>query len=72
MLHFLLCLPQILLQQLERLRPVITELRQRLPECVDAGLRKLGSVLTATRGKAAKIVEQSLTESLHTLGMPRI
>ena len=36
----LLCLLQILPQQLERLRPVIAELRQRLPECVDAGLRQ--------------------------------
>ena len=34
----LLCLLQILPQQLERLRPVVAELRQRLPECVDAGL----------------------------------
>lgn len=59
------------LNRLENMESLLEESQRRCTALL-ADLRKLGSVLTATRGKAAKIVEQSLTESLHTLGMPNV
>ena len=59
------------LNRLENMESLLEESERRCTALL-ADLRKLGSVLTATRGKAAKIVEQSLTESLHTLGMPNV
>lgn len=59
------------LNRLENMESLLEESQRRCAALL-ADLRKLGSVLTATRGKAAKIVEQSLTESLHTLGMPNV
>ena len=59
------------LNRLENMESLLEESQRRCAALL-ADLRKLGSVLTATRGKAAEIVEQSLTESLHTLGMPNV
>ena len=59
------------LDRLENMESLLEESERRCTALL-AELRKKGSVLTATRGKAAKIVEQSLTESLHTLGMPNV
>lgn len=59
------------LDRLENMESLLEESERRCTALL-ADLRKKGSVLTATRGKAAKIVEQSLTESLHTLGMPNV
>ena len=59
------------LNRLENMESLLEESERRCTALL-ADLRKLGSVLTATRGKAAKIVEQSLTESLHSLGMPNV
>ena len=59
------------LNRLENMESLLEESQRRCAALL-ADLRKLGSVLTATRGKAANIVEQSLTESLHTLGMPNV
>ena len=59
------------LDRLENMESLLEESQRRCAALL-ADLRKKGSVLTATRGKAAKIVEQSLTESLHTLGMPNV
>ena len=59
------------LNRLENMESLLEESERRCTALL-ANLRKLGSVLTATRGKAANIVEQSLTESLHTLGMPNV
>ena len=59
------------LNRLENMESLLEESQRRCAALL-ADLRKKGSVLTATRGKAAKIVEQSLTESLHTLGMPNV
>ena len=59
------------LNRLENMESLLAESERRCTALL-ADLRQQGSVLTATRGKAAKIVEQSLTESLHTLGMPNV
>ena len=59
------------LNRLENMESLLEESERRCAALL-ANLRKKGSALTATRGKAAKIVEQSLTESLHTLGMPNV
>ncbi len=59
------------INRLENMESLLEESQRRCAALL-ADLRKLGSVLTATRGKAAEIVEQSLTESLHTLGMPNV
>ena len=59
------------LNRLENMESLLEESQRRCTALL-ADLRKKGSVLTATRGKAANIVEQSLTESLHTLGMPNV
>ena len=59
------------LNRLENMESLLAESERRCAALL-ADLRKKGSVLTATRGKAANIVEQSLTESLHTLGMPNV
>ena len=59
------------LNRLENMESLLEESQRRCTALL-ADLRKKGSVLTATRGKAAKVVEQSLTESLHTLGMPNV
>lgn len=59
------------LNRLENMESLLEESQRRCTALL-ADLRKKGSALTATRGKAAKIVEQSLTESLHTLGMPNV
>lgn len=59
------------LNRLENMESLLEESQRRCAALL-ADLRKQGSVLTATRGKAANIVEQSLTESLHTLGMPNV
>ena len=59
------------LNRLENMESLLEESERRCTALL-ANLHKMGSVLTATRGKAAKIVEQSLTESLHTLGMPNV
>lgn len=59
------------LNRLENMESLLEESQRRCTALL-ADLRKKGSVLTATRGKAAEIVEQSLTESLHTLGMPNV
>ena len=59
------------INRLENMESLLEESQRRCTALL-ADLRKKGSVLTATRGKAAKIVEQSLTESLHTLGMPNV
>ena len=59
------------LNRLENMESLLEESQRRCAALL-ADLRKKGSVLTATRGKAAEIVEQSLTESLHTLGMPNV
>lgn len=59
------------LNRLENMESLLEESQRRCAALL-ADLHKQGSVLTATRGKAAKIVEQSLTESLHTLGMPNV
>ena len=59
------------LNRLENMESLLEESQRRCAALL-ADLRKKGSVLTATRGKAANIVEQSLTESLHTLGMPNV
>lgn len=59
------------LNRLENMESLLEEGERRCAALL-ADLRKKGSALTATRGKAAKIVEQSLTESLHTLGMPNV
>ena len=59
------------LDRLENMESLLEESERRCTALL-TNLRKLGSVLTATRGKAAEIVEQSLTESLHTLGMPNV
>ena len=59
------------LNRLENMESLLEESQRRCAALL-ADLRQQGSVLTATRGKAAKIVEQSLTESLHTLGMPNV
>ena len=59
------------LNRLENMESLLEESQRRCTALL-ADLSKKGSVLTATRGKAAKIVEQSLTESLHTLGMPNV
>ena len=59
------------LDRLENMESLLEESQRRCAALL-ADLRKKGSVLTATRGKAAEIVEQSLTESLHTLGMPNV
>ncbi|MFW5546591.1 MAG: DNA repair protein RecN [Bacteroidales bacterium] len=59
------------LNRLENMESLLAESQRRCTALL-ADLRKKGSALTATRGKAAKIVEQSLTESLHTLGMPNV
>lgn len=59
------------LNRLENMESLLEESQHRCAALL-ADLRKKGSVLTATRGKAAEIVEQSLTESLHTLGMPNV
>lgn len=59
------------LNRLENMESLLEESQRRCAALL-ADLHKQGSALTATRGKAAKIVEQSLTESLHTLGMPNV
>ena len=59
------------LNRLENMESLLEESQRRCAALL-ADLRKKGSALTATRGKAAEIVEQSLTESLHTLGMPNV
>lgn len=59
------------LNRLENMESLLEESQRRCAALL-ANLRKKGSALTATRGKAANIVEQSLTESLHTLGMPNV
>ena len=59
------------LNRLENMESLLEESERRCTALL-ADLRQQGSVLTATRGKAAEIVEQSLTESLHTLGMPNV
>ena len=59
------------LNRLENMESLLAESERRCAALL-ADLHKMGSVLTATRGKAAKIVEQSLTESLHSLGMPNV
>lgn len=59
------------LNRLENMESLLEESQRRCAALL-ADLRQQGSALTATRGKAAKIVEQSLTESLHTLGMPNV
>ena len=59
------------LDRLENMESLLEESERRCTALL-ANLHKMGSVLTATRGKAAKIVEQSLTESLHSLGMPNV
>ena len=59
------------LNRLENMESLLAESQRRCTALL-ADLRQQGSALTATRGKAAKIVEQSLTESLHTLGMPNV
>ena len=59
------------INRLENMESLLAESQRRCAALL-ADLRKKGSVLTATRGKAAEIVEQSLTESLHTLGMPNV
>lgn len=59
------------LNRLENMESLLEESQRRCAALL-ADLRKKGSVLTATRGKAANIVEQSLTESLHSLGMPNV
>ena len=59
------------INRLENMESLLEESQRRCTALL-ADLRKMGSVLTATRGKAANIVEQSLTESLHTLGMPNV
>ena len=59
------------INRLENMESLLEESQRRCAALL-ADLHKQGSVLTATRGKAAKIVEQSLTESLHTLGMPNV
>lgn len=59
------------INRLENMESLLEESQRRCAALL-ADLRKKGSVLTATRGKAAEIVEQSLTESLHTLGMPNV
>lgn len=59
------------LNRLENMESLLAESERRCAALL-ADLRKKGSALTATRGKAAEIVEQSLTESLHTLGMPNV
>ena len=59
------------LNRLENMESLLEESQRRCTALL-ANLHKQGSVLTATRGKAANIVEQSLTESLHTLGMPNV
>ena len=59
------------LNRLENMESLLEESQRRCTALL-ADLRKQGSALTATRGKAANIVEQSLTESLHTLGMPNV
>ena len=59
------------LDRLENMESLLEESQRRCAALL-VDLRKKGSALTATRGKAAKIVEQSLTESLHTLGMPNV
>lgn len=59
------------LDRLENMESLLEESERRCTALL-ADLRKKCSVLTATRGKAAKIVEQSLTESLHSLGMPNV
>lgn len=59
------------INRLENMESLLAESQRRCAALL-ADLRKKGSALTATRGKAAEIVEQSLTESLHTLGMPNV
>ena len=59
------------INRLENMESLLEESQRRCTALL-ADLRKKGSALTATRGKAAEIVEQSLTESLHTLGMPNV
>ena len=59
------------INRLENMESLLEESQRRCAALL-ADLHKQGSVLTATRGKAAKIVEQSLTESLHSLGMPNV
>lgn len=59
------------INRLENMESLLEESQRRCAALL-ADLHKQGSALTATRGKAAKIVEQSLTESLHTLGMPNV
>lgn len=59
------------LNRLENMESLLEEGERRCAALL-ADLRKKGSALTATRGKAANIVKQSLTESLHTLGMPNV
>lgn len=59
------------LNRLENMESLLAESQRRCTALL-ADLRKKGSALTATRGKAAEIVEQSLTESLHTLGIPNV
>lgn len=59
------------LNRLENMESLLEESQRRCAALL-ADLHKQGSALTATRGKAAEIVEQSLTESLHTLGMPNV
>ena len=59
------------LDRLENMESLLEESQRRCAALL-ANLRQQGSALTATRGKAAEIVEQSLTESLHTLGMPNV
>ena len=59
------------LNRLENMESLLAESERRCAALL-ADLRQQGSSLTATRGKAAEIVEQSLTESLHTLGMPNV
>lgn len=59
------------LNRLENMESLLEESQRRCAALL-ADLHKQGSALTATRGKAANIVEQSLTESLHTLGMPNV
>lgn len=59
------------INRLENMESLLEESQRRCTALL-ADLRKKGCILTATRGKAAEIVEQSLTESLHTLGMPNV
>ena len=59
------------INRLENMESLLEESQRRCAALL-ADLRQQGSALTATRGKAAEIVEQSLTESLHTLGMPNV